>query len=42
MRAEANVLADAFETGSIAAKEHISQHAMRYTLEPSNPLTAPA
>ncbi len=29
MIAEANVLADAFETGSMAAKVHIPQHAMR-------------
>ncbi len=28
MRAEANVLAEAFETSSIAAKEHIPQHVM--------------
>ncbi len=33
MRAEANVLAEAFETGYIAAKEHIPQHATRYTLD---------
>ena len=29
MIAEVNVLGDAFETGSTAAKVHISQHAMR-------------
>jgi len=33
MRAEAIILVDAFKTGSIAAKEHIPQHAMRYTLD---------
>ncbi len=33
MMAEANAFAEALEIGSIAAKEHIPQHAMRYTSE---------
>jgi hypothetical protein len=36
---QGNVLAEAFKTGSITANEQIPQHAMRYTLEPSKPLT---
>jgi hypothetical protein len=36
---QGNVLAEAFKTGSITANEQIPQHAMRYTLESSKPLT---
>ncbi len=42
MMAEANVVEEGFETGSMQAKLHILQHPMRYASEPSKPTCLPA
>jgi hypothetical protein len=42
MIADANVVADGFVTGSMAAKVHMLQHAMMYVSDPSNPTCFPA
>jgi hypothetical protein len=42
MIADANVVANGFVTGSMAAKVHMPQHAMMYVSDPLNPTCFPA